>query len=58
SSGKSVQSEEPVFEVAESDMPQDQEGNMGDNEDEPRKETASRHGWFKKPTPPDWTSMN
>ncbi|GJR14729.1 hypothetical protein Tco_0797381 [Tanacetum coccineum] len=43
SSGKSVQSEEPVFEVAELDMPCDQEGNMGDNKDEPRKETASRH---------------
>ncbi|GJX45242.1 hypothetical protein Tco_0261918 [Tanacetum coccineum] len=39
---KSVQSEEPVFEVEDSDMPQDQEGDMGDNEDEPRKETASR----------------
>ncbi|GKB97121.1 hypothetical protein Tco_0983258 [Tanacetum coccineum] len=45
-------SEEPVFEVADSDMPQDQEGNMGDNEDEPRKDTASRRDWFKKPTPP------
>ncbi|GKD11943.1 hypothetical protein Tco_1196350, partial [Tanacetum coccineum] len=52
SSGKSIQSEEPVFEVADSDMPQDQEGNLGDNEDEPRKETASRFDWFKKPTPP------
>ncbi|GKB14394.1 hypothetical protein Tco_0848317 [Tanacetum coccineum] len=52
SSGKSDQSEEPVFEVADSDMPQDQEGNMGDNEDKPRKETASRRKWFKKPTPP------
>ncbi|GKC85406.1 hypothetical protein Tco_1141123 [Tanacetum coccineum] len=28
SSGKSFQSEEPVFEVADSDMPQDQEGNL------------------------------
>ncbi|GKA30396.1 hypothetical protein Tco_0716701 [Tanacetum coccineum] len=28
SSGKSVQSEEPVFKVADSDMPQDQEGNL------------------------------
>ncbi|GJS26920.1 hypothetical protein Tco_0487540 [Tanacetum coccineum] len=60
SSGKYVQSEEPVFEVADSDMPQDQEGDMGDNEDEPRKETSSRSDWFKKPTPvqeptdPDW----
>ncbi|GJT24705.1 hypothetical protein Tco_0894642 [Tanacetum coccineum] len=33
SSSKSVQSEEPVFEVADSDFPQDQEGNLGDNED-------------------------
>ncbi|GJV56593.1 hypothetical protein Tco_1457598 [Tanacetum coccineum] len=29
STGKSVQSEEPVFEVADSDMPQDQAGNLG-----------------------------
>ncbi|GJS60170.1 hypothetical protein Tco_0654954 [Tanacetum coccineum] len=42
SSGKSVQSEEPVFKVKDSDMPHDQEGNLGDNEDELRKETASR----------------
>ncbi|GJR28682.1 hypothetical protein Tco_1104914 [Tanacetum coccineum] len=51
-SGKSVQSEEPVFLVADSDMPQDQEGNPGENDDEPRKEDASRRDWFKKPTPP------
>ncbi|GJX45013.1 hypothetical protein Tco_0261689 [Tanacetum coccineum] len=52
SSGKSVKSKEPVSEVSDSNMPQDQEGNMGDNEDEPRKEIASRRDWFKKPTPP------
>ncbi|GJT52796.1 hypothetical protein Tco_0978953 [Tanacetum coccineum] len=52
SSGKSIQSEEPVFEVTDSDMPQDQEGNLGDNEDEPRNKTASICDWFKKPTPP------
>ncbi|GKA39197.1 hypothetical protein Tco_0731748 [Tanacetum coccineum] len=51
-SGKSVQSEEPVFKVADSDMPQDQEEYPGDNDDEPRKEDASRRDWFKKPTPP------
>ncbi|GJV35146.1 hypothetical protein Tco_1407623 [Tanacetum coccineum] len=50
--GKSVQSKEPVFTVADSDMPQDQAGNLGDNEDEPRDETVSRRDWFKKPTPP------
>ncbi|GJX71606.1 hypothetical protein Tco_0308777 [Tanacetum coccineum] len=49
---KSVQSEEPVFEVADSDMPQDQAENLGDNEDEPKDETVSRRDWFKKPTPP------
>ncbi|GJS39327.1 hypothetical protein Tco_0564370 [Tanacetum coccineum] len=52
SSRKSVQSEEPVFEVADSNMPQDQEGNLGDNKDELRNETASRLDCFKKPTPP------
>ncbi|GKG43877.1 hypothetical protein Tco_0482970, partial [Tanacetum coccineum] len=50
--GKSVQSEEPVFEVVDSDMPHDQTGNLGDNKDEPRDETASRRDWLKKPTPP------
>ncbi|GJV04788.1 hypothetical protein Tco_1338357 [Tanacetum coccineum] len=49
---KSVQSKEPVFEVVDSNMPQDQAGNLGDNEDEPRDETASRSDWFKKPIPP------
>ncbi|GKE39580.1 hypothetical protein Tco_1462985, partial [Tanacetum coccineum] len=49
---QSVQSEELVFEVADLDMPDDQEGNLGDNKDEPRNETASRRDWFKKPTPP------
>ncbi|GKC75314.1 hypothetical protein Tco_1126088, partial [Tanacetum coccineum] len=54
SSGNPVQSEE------DSDMPHDQEGNTGYNEDEPRKDTTSRRDWFKKPTPheeptdPDW----
>ncbi|GJU64419.1 hypothetical protein Tco_1246254 [Tanacetum coccineum] len=52
SSGKSVQSEELVLEVADSDMPHDQEGNLGDNEDEPRNETVFGRDWFKKPTPP------
>ncbi|GJW48827.1 hypothetical protein Tco_0080473 [Tanacetum coccineum] len=60
SSRKSVQSEELVFKVANSDMPHDQEGNLGDHEDKPRQETASRSDWFKKPPPtqeptdPDW----
>ncbi|GKA44301.1 hypothetical protein Tco_0737025 [Tanacetum coccineum] len=36
SSGKSVQSEETVFEVVDLDLLQDQAGNLGDNKDEPR----------------------
>nr|GEX57085.1 hypothetical protein [Tanacetum cinerariifolium] len=32
SSGKTVQSEEPEFEVGEIDMPQDQEGNLGNDD--------------------------
>ncbi|GJZ08100.1 hypothetical protein Tco_0542383 [Tanacetum coccineum] len=44
--------EEPAFKVTDSDMPHDQEENLGDNNDEPRKETPSRSDWFKKPTPP------
>ncbi|GKE35532.1 hypothetical protein Tco_1454854 [Tanacetum coccineum] len=44
SSGKSVQSEEPEFEVSDSDMPQDQEGNLGNNDDEPIKETTPQQG--------------
>ncbi|GKG62481.1 hypothetical protein Tco_0634254, partial [Tanacetum coccineum] len=47
-----VQSEELVFKVAVSDMPQDQEGYLGDKNDEPRKEITSRRDWFKKSTPP------
>ncbi|GJY07845.1 hypothetical protein Tco_0374899 [Tanacetum coccineum] len=43
STRKSVQSEEPVFEVADSDMPQDQAGNLGDNENEPRHETVCKN---------------
>ncbi|GJR11371.1 hypothetical protein Tco_0794023 [Tanacetum coccineum] len=52
SSRKSIQSEEPEFEVADSDMPQDQEGNLGNDDDEPMKETVSKRDWFTKPTQP------
>ncbi|GJW18203.1 hypothetical protein Tco_0025639 [Tanacetum coccineum] len=52
--------EEPEFEVADSDMPQDQEGNLGNDDDEPMKEIVSKRDWFTKPiqpqepTDPDW----
>nr|GEX08325.1 hypothetical protein [Tanacetum cinerariifolium] len=43
--GKSVQSEEPEFEVAESDMPQDQEKNLGNDDEEP-KEKGQNQSWL------------
>ncbi|GJX63068.1 hypothetical protein Tco_0295968 [Tanacetum coccineum] len=50
---KTSKDAEPTkIKIQHSNMPQDQEGNLGDNDDEPRKETASRHDCFKKPTPP------
>ncbi|GJR36539.1 hypothetical protein Tco_1212223 [Tanacetum coccineum] len=42
SSGKSVQSEEPEFEVADSDTPQDQEENLGNDDVEPKEKVASK----------------
>ncbi|GKC48276.1 hypothetical protein Tco_1065998 [Tanacetum coccineum] len=58
SSGKSVQAEEPVFETADTEMPQDQ---GGDTEDQPNVEATPMNDWFKKPerppTPdPDWNA--
>ncbi|GJR22821.1 hypothetical protein Tco_0971348 [Tanacetum coccineum] len=50
SSGKSVQAEEPEFEVADSDMPQNQEGNLGNDDEEPN--VASKCDWFTKPKQP------
>ncbi|GJS44321.1 hypothetical protein Tco_0569364 [Tanacetum coccineum] len=52
SSGKSVQSEEPEFKVADSDMPQDQEENPGNDDEEPKEKVSSKRVWFTKPTQP------
>ncbi|GKE39340.1 hypothetical protein Tco_1462745, partial [Tanacetum coccineum] len=52
SSGKSVQSEEPKFKVADSDMPQDQEDNLGNDDEEPKAKVASKRDWFTKPKRP------
>ncbi|GJT74088.1 hypothetical protein Tco_1040813 [Tanacetum coccineum] len=61
SSGKSAQAEEPVFETADTEMPQDQGDDMGNTEDQPNVEEASKHDWFKKPERPptpdrDWNA--
>nr|GEZ33846.1 hypothetical protein [Tanacetum cinerariifolium] len=42
SSGKSIQLEEPEFEVADSDMPQDQEENPNYYDEEPKEKVASK----------------
>nr|GEV26543.1 hypothetical protein [Tanacetum cinerariifolium] len=39
--GKNVQSEVLEFEVTDTDLPQDHGGNLGNDDDEPRKESAS-----------------
>ncbi|GJW96566.1 hypothetical protein Tco_0178374 [Tanacetum coccineum] len=40
--GKSVQLEEPEFEVVDSDMPQDQEENPGNDDEEPKEKTQQQ----------------
>ncbi|GJT46084.1 hypothetical protein Tco_0954799 [Tanacetum coccineum] len=52
SSGKSVQAEEPVFEVADTEMSQDQGGDLGNTEDQTNVKAAPKHDWFKKPKRP------
>nr|GEV37108.1 retrovirus-related Pol polyprotein from transposon TNT 1-94 [Tanacetum cinerariifolium] len=49
SSRKSVHVEELEFEVGDTDTPQGQERNQGNDNDEPMTESASRHAWFTKP---------
>ncbi|GJW71446.1 hypothetical protein Tco_0128363, partial [Tanacetum coccineum] len=44
--------EEPEFEVADSDVPQDQEENLGNDDDEPKEKVASKCDWFTKPSQP------
>ncbi|GKF66454.1 hypothetical protein Tco_0192971 [Tanacetum coccineum] len=44
--------EEPEFEVADLDMPQNQEENPGDDDEEPKGKVASKCKWFSKPTQP------
>ncbi|GKC23638.1 hypothetical protein Tco_1025788 [Tanacetum coccineum] len=52
SSRNYVQSEEPEIEVADSDMPQDQEENLGNDDEEPKRKVASKRYWFTKPKRP------
>ncbi|GJS98143.1 hypothetical protein Tco_0819313 [Tanacetum coccineum] len=61
SSGKSTQAEEPVFEVADIEMPHNQGTDLGITDDQANVENHSRSDWFKRPkrplTPgPDWNA--
>nr|GEU63976.1 hypothetical protein [Tanacetum cinerariifolium] len=49
---KSVQVAKPEFVVADSDMPHNQEGNLGNDDEEPMREVSSKHDWFTKPKQP------
>ncbi|GKE34788.1 hypothetical protein Tco_1454110, partial [Tanacetum coccineum] len=59
---KSAQPEEPEFGVGYSDMPQDQEENLGNDNEKPKEKVASKRDWFTKPTQPqeptdpDWNA--
>ncbi|GJW62723.1 hypothetical protein Tco_0112058 [Tanacetum coccineum] len=57
----SAQAEEPVFETADTKMPQDQGDDMGNTKDQPNVEETPRNDWFKKPErpptlDPDWNA--
>ncbi|GJU52342.1 hypothetical protein Tco_1226056 [Tanacetum coccineum] len=52
SSGKCAQAEEPVFEAADTEMPLNQGDDLGNTDDQPNVEAASRDDWFKKPERP------
>ncbi|GKE68978.1 hypothetical protein Tco_1527050, partial [Tanacetum coccineum] len=61
SSGKSAQAEESVFDVADFEMPQIQESDLGNTDDQPNVKAASKYDWFKKPKRPptpdsDWNA--
>ncbi|GJU62724.1 hypothetical protein Tco_1244559 [Tanacetum coccineum] len=51
--------EEPVLETSDTEMPQEQGDDMGNTDDQPNIEEASKHDWYKKPEKPltpyrDW----
>ncbi|GKA94940.1 hypothetical protein Tco_0816978, partial [Tanacetum coccineum] len=59
SSGKSAQAEESVFEVSDTEMPQNQRSDLGNTSEQPNVKDAQKHDWLKKPKRPltpdlDW----
>ncbi|GKC88148.1 hypothetical protein Tco_1148797 [Tanacetum coccineum] len=58
SSGKYAQAEELVFETADTEMPQNQGGVLGNTDDQPNIEATLRDDWFKKPERPSTTDSD
>ncbi|GJR36203.1 hypothetical protein Tco_1211887 [Tanacetum coccineum] len=61
SSGKSAQTEEPVFETVDTEMPLNQGEDLGNTDDQPNVEATLKDDWFKKPQRPsnpdsDWNT--
>ncbi|GJV03906.1 hypothetical protein Tco_1337475 [Tanacetum coccineum] len=53
-----AQKEEPVFEVADTEMPRNQGSNLGNTYEEPKDTAAPSHDWFTKPKgPPTSTDL-
>ncbi|GKE06663.1 hypothetical protein Tco_1398681 [Tanacetum coccineum] len=57
--GKYAQTEETVFEAGDTQEPQNQGQDMGNIDDQPNVNAATKHDWFKKPERPltpdlDW----
>ncbi|GKC07160.1 hypothetical protein Tco_0998770 [Tanacetum coccineum] len=52
SSSKPAQAKEPVFEATDTEMPLNQGDDLGNTDDQPNVEAASRDDWFKKPERP------
>ncbi|GJX78245.1 hypothetical protein Tco_0325056 [Tanacetum coccineum] len=50
--GKTKHVEEPKFEVADTEMQQDQGNESGHIDDQPDNEAAPKHDWFQKPNKP------
>ncbi|GJU76126.1 hypothetical protein Tco_1273196 [Tanacetum coccineum] len=49
---RKMKTKEPEFEVAYFDIPQDQEENLGNDDEEPKRKAASKRDWFNKPNQP------
>nr|GEV54936.1 hypothetical protein [Tanacetum cinerariifolium]GEW02330.1 hypothetical protein [Tanacetum cinerariifolium] len=57
-SGKSAQAKESMFEVVDTEMPQNQESDLDNTDDQPNVKAAPKHDWFKKPKRPSTPNLD